>query len=75
MEKLPKSKNPIGYTKVELQAILKELKIKYSIFSKAFGINTCSLNEKGETLYYHCDVERALWIIGNKLLGRHRMWD
>lgn len=71
---LPESKNPIGYTKKELQKICKERKITLRDFNKAFGVNTCGIDKNGEILYYQCDVERTLYDLGHKD-GIWHEWD
>lgn len=74
MTKLPKPKHELGYPASQLKTILKELHISLKAFDKAFGVNTCSLSETGETIYYVCDIEKALYILGNKL-GKNYLWD
>ena len=74
MKSLPKPEHVYGYPPGQLKAILKELKISRRKFDKAFGVNTCILNEKGELIVYPCDVERALYILGHKLGSPHE-WD
>jgi len=71
---LPKPKNPLGYTSKELQNICKDRNIKFEDFNKAFGRNTCAMTPKGIVLYYPCDVERALYKLGNKD-GKFHEWD
>jgi hypothetical protein len=74
MNQLPTPNHPYGYPSSQLAEILKELKISKQKFEKAFGVNTCSMSETGETIYYPCDVERALYKLGHKL-GINNMWD
>ena len=58
--KIPKSQDERGYTEKELLMICGIFNISPSKFYKALGVNTACLNEKGEVLTYHCDVENAL---------------
>jgi hypothetical protein len=75
MNKLPKPNHKHGYPQSQLDVILKELGINKKKFGKAFGVNTCGIHEKtGETIYYVCDVERALHMLGHKL-GKFHIWD
>ena len=71
---LPKPKNPRGYTNEEIKAICRERKIHHKTFNKAFGCNTCCSDEKGNTIFYTCDVERALHKLGHKD-GIYHEWD
>ena len=74
MKKLPKPKYKLGYNSDEIKSICKALKIKEKTFWSAFGQgNTCGLI-KGKTIYYVCDVERALFHLGD-WLGINHMWD
>ena len=66
--------NPMGYTNAEIKKICKDLKIKIKDFNMAFGINTCTMDENGKSLFYKCDIERALWIL-SKPGGVHHIWD
>lgn len=74
MKKLPKPKNKYGYTSKELENICKKLKIDTNIFNETFGVNTVMVTKEGKTIYYVCDVLRALYILGHKL-GRDIPWD
>jgi len=59
--KLPKPSHKFGYTRKEILDIIRPLKIHHKKFWKAFGVNTCMIDEKtGEAIFYPCDVERAL---------------
>lgn len=71
---LKKPNNPRGYTNEEIKAICKERKIKNKDFNKAFGCNTCCSDEKGNAIFYVCDVERALNQLGHKD-GVYHEWD
>lgn len=76
MKKLPRPNHKYGYTKDQIKEICKSEKIKEKDFWKAFGINTCPvIDEKtNEVAYYPCDIERALYILGNKM-GKNHLWD
>jgi hypothetical protein len=75
MKKLPKPKHRLGYPSSQLNKILKDLKIDESLFRVAFGINTVSVDTKtNETIYYMCDVERALLELKHRF-GKHHLWD
>ncbi len=75
MNKLPKPKHKLGYPSSQLDEILVELKINIDDFSSAFGVNTCALDETtNETIYYPCDIERALYKLKHKL-GKNWLWD
>lgn len=56
---LPKPKHKLGYTSKEVGAICKKLGVDRTTYSKAFGVNTCGV-ENGIIYYYPIDVERAL---------------
>ena len=71
---LPKSKDKLGYSIEEIRNICKKRNITNKAFNKAFGINTCSLGKDGFPRYYRCDVERALYYLGNKD-GKYYLWD
>ena len=71
---LPKPKHRLGYSKEEVLKICRERKIHHATFWKAFGVNTCSLAEDGKPRYYVCDVERALYDLGQKD-GKYHQWD
>ena len=75
MKKLPKPKHKYGYPKSQLKEILKDLKINPEVFDRVFGHNTMTLDEAtGETIFYVCDVEKALNKMGHQL-GRFHPWD
>ena len=71
---LPYPNSKYGYTKEEVLAICRERKIHHAKFWKAFGVNTCMVEKDGSLIYYVCDVERALHILGNKD-GVDHIWD
>jgi hypothetical protein len=74
MKELPKPLHKLGYPKSQVKKIMRELKVKWSDFGDAFGVNTCAIAENGETVMYPCDIERALWKLKHKL-GKYHMWD
>lgn len=70
--KIPKSLDERGYTSSELKEICKKFDIKEEDFNEALGVNTACVNELGEILTYHCDVENALSKI---MRGYYIFWD
>ena len=71
--RIPKSKHDLGYTKNEIDLILKRLDIKRDLFNKVAGVNTVAVDEKtGETLMYRYDVQRFIEHISR---GRPLIWD
>ena len=74
MTSLPKPKHKLGYPISQVKDILKKLNISWEQFANAFGVNTCALNKKGETIIYKCDLECTLYRLGNKL-GKYHLWD
>lgn len=58
---LPKPLHEYGYTKDQVKEIYRSRKIHYKTFWKAFGVNTCMRDEKLGTIFYPCDIERALY--------------
>lgn len=71
---LPKPKHEYGFTRDQVLEICRERKIHHKTFWKAFGINTCLRDEKMGTIYYRCDIERALANLGKKD-GVFHAWD
>ncbi len=72
-KELPKSKSKYGYTHKEIDQIIKDNALDTTKFWKAFGVNTCMLL-KGQSIFYKCDIERALYKLGCKL-GKNHAWD
>ena len=58
--KLPKQTRKWGYTGKEVLKILKQYNIKEEDYNEKFGVNTCSIDEDGEVLYYACDIKIAI---------------
>jgi len=55
-----KTKNKQGFTKSELNELLKLFPtITESKFNEAFGVNTCLMID-GEIIFYHHDIARAI---------------
>jgi hypothetical protein len=71
---LPKPEHEYGYTRKQILQICKDRKIHHKKFWSAFGVNTCAVDEKLGTIYYPCDVERALYNLGQKD-GVNHLWD
>lgn len=73
--KLPTPKDERGYTRSELLLICNSYKLDSSKFFDTLGVNTCSVNEQGETLTYKSDVvntlhkitKREIFILGLKI--------
>jgi hypothetical protein len=74
MTSLPKPKHKLGYPISQVKEILKKLNISMEKFDKAFGVNTCALDKKGETIIFKCDLERTLYQLRHKL-GKFHLWD
>jgi hypothetical protein len=54
-----KTKYDEGFTSDEITSLLKRYKIDENKFYEALGVNTCMVIE-GQTITYHCDVEKGL---------------
>ncbi|KKK81548.1 hypothetical protein LCGC14_2812340 [marine sediment metagenome] len=63
-----------GFTPNDIKKLCKGKGIPIKVFFHAFGINTCALDKNGVTNYYLCDVERALYELGDKD-GVFHLWD
>ena len=73
--KLPKSKHKLGYTNKEILDIIRPLKIHHKTFNKKFGVNTCTMNEDGKSLYYAVDILRTIRIIKENREMTTAEWD
>lgn len=71
---LPKPIHKHGYVAEQLDVILAERGISREDFNRAFGINTCALDDELGVIVYPEDVERALWLLGHKE-GVYHAWD
>jgi len=72
---LPPPDHEQGYTDLYLDLCLIMLGINSDNFWKAFGVNTCAYDKKKKcSVYYPCDVERALHIMTHPA-GKHHEWD
>ena len=71
---LPTPQHPYGYTKKQILQICRERKIHHATFWKAFGVNTCTVDDKLGTIYYPVDVKKALYELGHKD-GEYSAWD
>jgi len=72
---IPPPDHEYGYTDLYLDLCLIVLGVDNKKFWKAFGVNTCAYDEKKEcTVYYPCDVERALFNLKHPA-GKYHMWD
>lgn len=72
--KLPKPLHKYGYTRAQVEGIAKNVGVTMERFWGAFGINTCALDKELGTIYYPCDVERALHML-NRPGGKYHPWD
>lgn len=70
--KLPKPAHKFGYTSKQVDEICEKAGVPREEFGEAFGINTCFHDEKLGTIYYGCDIERALWVLGKNGGKYHR---
>ena len=71
---LPEPRNKRGYTGEEIERICRKKNIDPDDFWEAFGINTCSMDENGDTIFYTCDVEKALYLLKD-IDGEFHEWD
>lgn len=51
-----------GFTSEEIKNLLKEYDLNPESFYNALGINTCMIID-GQTITYHCDIEKALFCV------------
>lgn len=72
--KLPRPDHKYGYTSKLVDKICKDRGITREQFGEAFGINTCVHDKKLGTIYYGCDIERALHIL-KAPSGKAHGWD
>jgi len=63
-----------GYTEKDIKKLCKEKSIPINLFWKAFSVNTVAIDDNGDNNYYSCDVETALYKLGDKD-GRDHLWD
>ena len=63
-----------GFTTSEIKKLLTEYDINEDTFYESLGINTCMVID-GQTITYHCDIEKALFcVVENR--GQHPWeWD
>ena len=73
--KLPKSKHKSGYTKKEILDIIRPLGIHHKTFNKRMGVNTGTISETGELLYYGCDIVTAILCCWEKRDKYFYEWD
>lgn len=72
--RLSKPKDPLGYTRQEIQKICDERGIHMELFWDAFGVNTVGLAKDKTPRFYVCDVERALYRLRADG-GKFHLWD
>lgn len=63
-----------GYKRPEIMKIYRDRGIKSHDFWRAFGVATCEMDENGETYFNKCDVESALFKLG-QVGGKNHAWD
>lgn len=71
---LPALTHRLGYSKAEVLKICRDHKVHHATFWKAWGVNTVAIDETGQTRYYPCDIERALYQLKKKD-GVNHVWD
>lgn len=71
---LPPPDAQYGHTWKQVLKICRDRGIHWKTFAKAFGRNTCSIDDNGEINYYTCDIEKALYQLGCKD-GKDHIWD
>jgi hypothetical protein len=51
-----------GFTASEINTLLTEYDLNEDLFYQKLGVNTCMVIE-GQTITYHCDIEKALFCL------------
>jgi hypothetical protein len=51
-----------GFTASEINTLLTEYDLDENLFYQKLGVNTCMVIE-GQTITYHCDIEKALFCL------------
>lgn len=72
--KLPKPAHKFGYTLSQVEEICRDRLISMDDFWNAFGVNTCTKDEKLGVIYYPNDIERVLWKL-KAPCGKAHLWD
>jgi hypothetical protein len=63
-----------GFTKSEIKELLTEYDINPEKFYKALGVNTCMIID-GQSITYHCDIEKALFCVVENREQNFLEWD
>jgi hypothetical protein len=73
--KMPKPDLKYGHSAGQIQKMLDVLGINTDDFYSEFGVNTVAVDEKGNTCFYGCDIERALHSLTKGKVGAFHGWD
>lgn len=68
------TKYEIGFTSLEIKELLEKYKIDSEKFYTALGVNTCAVID-GETVTYHCDIEKGLRCVLENRQQNIMEWD
>lgn len=63
-----------GFTASEINTLLTEYDLDEDLFYQKLGVNTCMVIE-GQTITYHCDIEKALFCLVENRDQNFLEWD
>lgn len=63
-----------GFTASEINTLLTEYDLDENLFYQKLGLNTCMVIE-GQTITYHCDIEKALFCLVENRDENFLEWD
>jgi len=63
-----------GFTASEINTLLTEYDLNEDLFYQKLGVNTCMVIE-GQTITYHCDIEKALFCLVENRDQNFLEWD
>lgn len=63
-----------GFTASEINTLLTEYDLNEDLFYQKLGVNTCMVIE-GQTITYHCDIEKALFCLVENRDENFLEWD
>lgn len=63
-----------GFTASEINTLLTEYDLDENLFYQKLGVNTCMVIE-GQTITYHCDIEKALFCLVENRDENFLEWD
>ena len=63
-----------GFTASEINTLLTEYDLDEDLFYQKLGVNTCMVIE-GQTITYHCDIEKALFCLVENRDENFLEWD